>query len=142
MASGYETVMQEVYDRLTASPALISGGYGVRRSHRTAISRDEAPGAHVVDGNDEPARGSKNCGGRQGDFVVSIFVRDDDISAIDEYKREVYSRLSAAWPSGISVRPGRIAVESEVADADAVRADLHFDVSYDTADLWSLDLAV
>ena len=137
MSSVYESIMVEALTRLTDSVPFVPGSYGVRRSHRTAILREQAPGAHLIDGEDRPQQG-KPCGARQGEFTVSIFVRDDDAGAGDEYKVELYRRMAEPWAPGIVVRPGRIFVDTELADEDAARIDCQFFVQYATGGEWEL----
>jgi len=140
MATGYETILMEVEDRLTSPTPFITGTYGTRRGHLTPIPRDQAPGAHIVGGDDNPQKGNA-CGGRVGDFTISIFTRDDlGSSAADPYLLELYARMDAPFAAGIVVRPAGIRRETEIADGDAARTDCRFTVEYATAGEWSLEL--
>lgn len=140
--SAWEEIMVEALSRLTAPTDFIgTSGRGTRRSHLTAIDKDDAPAGNLRSGEDHPSKASK-CA-REGDIIVSIFVRDDDgESAADPYISELYSRFSAAWPAGVSVSPGPIIRDTEVADGDATRVDCHFPVCYSVGERWSLERAV
>lgn len=140
MASGYETIMAEVLARLSTPTPFVDGSYGVRRGHLTPIPRERSPAAHVVGGDDKAKKGSV-CGGRVGDFTVSIFTRDDlGSGAADEYLLELYARMSEPFDAGIVVTPAGIYRETEIADGDAARTDCRFDVAYPTGGEWSLEL--
>lgn len=142
MSTGYETILAEVEDRLTSPSDFMSGSYGTRRGHRVPIPLEQAPGAHIVGGDDRRKKGSQ-CGEREAEFSVSIYTRNDQGSAAaDPYIIELYARLAApGWPTGVVVTPGDISRETEIADNDAARTDCSFAVSYSTASLWSLELA-
>jgi hypothetical protein len=141
MATGYEDILAEVEDRLTLPTPFVDGDYGTRRGHLTPIPRDQAPGAHIVGGDDDPQKGNA-CGGRVGDFTVSIFTRDDaGSSAADPYLLELYVRMAEPFAAGIVVTPAGIRRETEVADGDAARTDCRFAVAYPTGGEWSLELA-
>lgn len=138
--TGYETILAEVEDRLTTPTDFVVGDYGTRRGHLTPMPRDKAPGAHIVGGDDDPKKGNF-CGGRIGEFTVSIFTRDDlGSSAADPYLIELYSRMAEPFAAGIIVRPAGIRRETEIADGDAARTDCRFEVEYPTAGEWSLEL--
>jgi hypothetical protein len=142
MATGYEDILTEVEARLTTSVDFVPGTYGTRRGHLTTIPRDAAPGAHIVGGDDIPQKGGRNCGGRQGEFIVSIFTRDDaGSSAADPYVLELYDRLREPFAAGIVVKPIAIHRIVEIADGDAARTDCRFAVTYPTDGEWSLELA-
>lgn len=140
MATAYETFLAEVESRLTGSPAFMDGSYGTRRGHLTPITKEKAPGAHIVGGDDKPKKGNA-CGGREGEFTVSIFTRDDEGSkAADPYIIDLYARMSQPFAAGIVVKPLDIHRETEIADGDAARTDCRFEVCYATAGEWSLEL--
>ena len=142
MSTGYETILAAVETRLTAPTDFVGGTYGTRRGHLTPIPRDQTPAAHIVGGDDNPVKGSRNCGGRVGEFTISIFTRDDEGSkAADPYLLELYSRMAVAFDPGIVVNPAGIRRETEIADGDAARTDCRFEVTYGTAGEWSLELA-
>lgn len=142
MATGYEIILAEVEGRLTTPDDFMGRGYGTRRGHLTPIRREDAPGAHIVGGDDNPQKGSGSaCRGRYGEFTVSIFTRSDDGSkAADSYLIELYDRMSEPFAPGIVVRPAGVHRETEVADLDAARTDARFEVTYPTAGEWSLEL--
>jgi hypothetical protein len=143
MASIYETVMVDILARLKASGSGWVPTSAVRRAHRTIVPRDGTPAVHLVDGEDAPARRGtqRDCARREGAFTVSIFVRSDaGVGAADPFKIEVMRRLSPdtqAYAAGVTIQPGRIAHDVEIADLDAVRVDMDFGIRY-TAQEWSL----
>lgn len=139
--TGYETILAEVESRLTTPSDFVPGTYGTRRGHLTPVPVEEAPGSHIVGGDDNRIKGSQ-CG-READFTVAIFTRSNEGSkAADPYLEELYVRLAAkGWPKGVSVTPGDITRETEIADKDAARTDCKFRVCYSTPGPWSLDLA-
>lgn len=141
--TGYETVLVEVLARLRANPKIVSDLINVRRAHRTLQPRSESFAVHVVDGSDELRKGGNNssCAKRDGEFTISLFARSDSgPTVLDALKIEVYRRLSLAWDAGFVINPGRITIDTETADADAVRVDMDFEVCYQTAGEWSLEL--
>lgn len=138
--TGYELVLAEVESRLTTPSDFVPGAYGTRRGHLTPIKLEDAHGAHIVGGDDDGVKGKSNCGGRFGDFTVSIFTRSDEGSkAADPYVIELYARMKAPFLAGIVVTPGKIHRETELGDNDCARTDCLFDVTYPTADEWSLE---
>lgn len=138
--TGYEAVLAEVEARLGGSPPFMTSAYGTRRGHLTPIPRDKAPGSHIVGGDDDPRKGNA-CGGREADFTVSIFTRDDEGSkAADPYIIDLYARLARPFDAGIVVTPDGIHRETEIADGDAARTDCKFRVCYATAGEWSLEM--
>jgi hypothetical protein len=140
MATGYETILAEVERRLTVPKDFVPGSYGTRRGHLTVMPREAAPGAHIVGGDDKPAT-KNNCGKRSANFTVAIYTRNNDGSkTADPYLIELYARMAAAFPVGVSVTPGAISRETEIADSDAARTDCTFDVTYRTGNEWSLEL--
>jgi len=140
MATGYETILAEVESRLTSPSDFVDGSYGTRRGHLTPVPRDQAPGAHIVGGDDDPKKGN-NCGGRTGDFTVSIYTRDDEGSkAADPYLIALYARMAEHFAAGIVITPAGIRRVTEIADGDAARTDCRFEVTYPTAGEWSLEL--
>lgn len=141
--TGYEYVMAAVLTALRASPPVVTLA-NVRRAHKTTIPRDKAPAVHLVDGEDDRDK-KPACGKRRGNFTISIYVRSDDgASAADPYRITVCRRienLGSSLPSGVMISPpGRISVESEIADADATRVDVEFSFTYQTRGEWSLEL--
>lgn len=146
--TGYETILASiVLARLQAAPTIVTDAGQVRRAHRTAIPRTTGYSVHVIDDYDQPRRGAvgnRGCAWREGAFTVSLFGRGDaGPSILDPLKIEVQRRLSpdtAAYPVGICIDPGRIIVKVEIADADAVRVDMQFDLSYPVRGEWSLEL--
>lgn len=141
MASKAEAVMVAVLARLQASPAITDN---VRRAHRISITRENAPAVHLIDGTDTPTPAKNNCRTqRTCGFTVSIFVRDDEgASAADPYVLAVNDALDpdvgTAYPGGAIMRQGRITVDEEIADGDAVRVDMAFEFDYQTTG-WALD---
>lgn len=140
MSTAYETALAAVEARLTAPTDFMGSGYGTRRGHLTPITKEKAPGAHIVGGDDKPKKGN-TCGGREGEFTVSIFTRADEGSkAADPYLIELYARMSEPFIDGIVVKPLEIHRETEIADGDAARTDCRFELCCDTAGEWSLEL--
>lgn len=139
--TGYEEILDEVETRLTSSPPFIDSTYGTRRGHLTPINRDDAPGSHIVGGDDDAIKGRGNCGGREADFTIAIYTRDDAGSkAADPYLIELYARMSQPFAPGIAVTPAGIHRETEIADGDAARTDCRFRVTYPTDGEWSLEM--
>lgn len=142
MASKAEAVMLAVFARLQASPAIVENP---RRAHRIPVTRDQAPAIHLIDGADTPTPAKNNCRTqRTCSFTVSIFVRDDaGASAADPYKLAVNDALDpgvgTAYPGGAIMRQGRITVDEEIGDGDAVRVDMAFEFDYQTTG-WALDV--
>lgn len=141
--TGYETILGIALAALTI-PSQVADQ--VRRAHKTAIPRelggvDAAVAVHLVDGGDDPVSGSK-CGDRECSFMTSIFVRSDDgVAAADGYRSEIFARFhTAVWPENVVVKPGRISMEEEVADEDAIRVDVEWSAFYRTGSIWSLEL--
>lgn len=142
MTTGYEAILAEVETRLTTPSDFMGGGYGTKRGHLTGITLEQAPGAHIVGGDDAPQKTTRNCTGRYGDFTVSIFTRDDAGSAAaDSYVLELYERMAAPFAPGIVVTPGLIHRETEIGDNDCARTDCRFDVTYTTVGEWSIEYA-
>ena len=142
MSSGYETIMVNALARLKATPPVIGTLGNIRRAHRTAVPRDKAPAVHLVDGVDRPTKGNKGCGGREGSFTVSIFGRSDTgVSAVDAIKVAIMNKMAAAWPAGVTCYPGQITHDVEIADEDAIRIDMDFELKYPTTSEWALELA-
>lgn len=130
--------MVEALARLKASPPLIPNKDQIRRAKRTPVTREKAPAVHLIDGRDAPRR-QNACGGREGEFTISLFARDDaGLSALDATKVEVMRRMGVAWPAGVICYPGDIVPEAESADQEALRVDMTFRFEYDTAGEWSL----
>lgn len=152
MSSGYETILEDhVLARLTAGPALVADTTNIRRAHRTLIPELEPNGSpgdfavHVIDGSDEPKRGTgRKCGARQGTFTVSLFARSDmGPTVLDDLKCEVNGRLDpevGSYPAGVALKQGPIRVETDDANEDAVRIDMEYDLEYPTVSEWSLEL--
>jgi hypothetical protein len=145
MPSGYEVIMVDVLTRLKASGTGWPLAAEVRRAHRTDVPRGDSSQAlkriHLVDGYDEPRKGTTRCGMRDASFTVSLFIRSaDGPQAADPHKIEVIRRLSpntTAYAAGC-VYPGRITVDpDQIADVDAIRVDLEFTFDYPAAE-WSL----
>lgn len=146
MPSGYETIMVAVLTRLKAPGTGWPAAADVRRAHRTDVPRStSSPAAlqrvHLIDGTDEPRKGTALCGMRDATFTVSLFIRSaDGPQAADPHKVEVMRRLSpntSAYTTGC-VYPGRITVDPEqIADVDAIRVDLEFTFDYPATE-WSL----
>ncbi len=134
-----ETLMQAVLARLESSPALCDN---VRRAHRVAVARDEAPAIYLIDG-DDVIRGSPDSDCRRDRvkrFTVAVFVRDDDgASAADTLVDAVNDRLDpvTAYASGATLLQGAIKPDEEIADEDAIRVDMEFEFRYQ-APGWSL----
>lgn len=131
--------MQAVLARLEGSPALDAT---VKRSHRTTVTREDAPMIHLVDGDDVPEDSDGDCDkARTKHFTVSVFVRSDTgASAADALVLAVNDRLNPAdaYGDGVRLRQGPITPDEEIADEDAVRIDMKFRFLYN-APGWNLD---
>lgn len=141
--TGYETALVEVLSRMRANPKIVTDSINVRRAHRTLQPRSEGFAVHVIDGSDQLRKGGNNsgCAKREGEFTISLFARSDSgPTVLDALKVEVYRRMALPWDAGFVINPGRITIETESADADAVRVDMDFEVCYQTAGEWSLEL--
>lgn len=135
--------MQEVFDRLTGSPPLLTDG-NVKRSHRTAVTKAKAPEVHLVDGADSPKDPSSDCRtARTKEFTVSVFGRGDaGVSALDSIVIDINRRLDPTDNpyTGATLKQRAIVPEEEIADNDALRVDMGFVFEYETAG-WSLETA-
>ena len=146
MSSGYETVMAAVLARLQAAPANWGlGVVDVRRAHLTTVPRKGAAAVHLIDGDDQPhAKQAALCIQRDMGFTLALFVRSDSgPSAADPLRIEAMRRLSpdtAPYADGILLAPGRIRVDAELADADAIRVEMEFAASYPATE-WTLGLS-
>lgn len=139
MSSGYETIMVEALSRLRSSSPAIADD--IRRAHRTAAPREFGRVIHLIDGWDEPAEG-KPCGERVMMPTVVIIVRDDaGPGAADELRIAVNDLITAPWNAGITIKPGRIMTDSEIADSDPNRVTMPYEIAYKTAGEYSLLLA-
>jgi hypothetical protein len=145
MSSGYETIMAAVLSRLQAAPTNWGalGVKDVRRAHLTMVPRSGVPAVHLVEGTDEPRRKeASRCIQRDMAFSLALFVRSDEgPAAADALKLEAYRRVSpdtTAYAAGIVVKPGRISVNPELADADSIRIDMEFTASYPATE-WTLE---
>lgn len=140
MPSGYETILADVVlARMTAEPKIVTDMSQVRRAHRTLIPELDSFSVHVVDGPDMPSKG-KACE-REGMFTISLFARSDlGPTVLDQLKRDVMRRLAPPWPDDIVLMPGRINPFMEIANKDAIRLDMAFDLCYPTGGEWSLDI--
>jgi hypothetical protein len=139
-----EVNMSGILARLQAGPPIVPIAASVRRSHRTTVTREMAPAVHVVDGADNPVRAKNDCHtDRNKAFTVSIFVRDDEgYAAADPIMLDVNARLestqAAPYPAGVTIKQGRITFEQEIADGDALRVDMEYELYYCTGG-WALD---
>lgn len=146
MPSAYETILaDEVLARLKAAPNIVTDPNQVRRAHRTKIPLLESFSVHLIDGNDAPRKGEVSaCPHRDGMFTVTLFGRSDlGPTVLDPLKIEVMRRLNwrtQAYPRGVTIDPGRIVIQTNIADKDAIRVDMNFDLSYPVAGEWSLEL--
>lgn len=140
--TGFEFIMNEVLQRLRANPPLVSDtNDSIRRAHLTDIPRGRVPAIYIYDQMDGIREVSGQCPGRTGNLLISIFGRTDaGVSPLDLYKLEVTRRLKDGWPNGIVLRPGMIDHDSKSADLDAQRVNMEFRFTYDTPDIWSLEL--
>lgn len=140
MATGYEQIMVEVLARMKAAPLMVQKAGNIRRSHRTAVPREDGDSVHVIDGNDDQKKGSA-CQ-REGEFTISIVKRTDlGPEAVDPLKREVMRRLNPIlnpWPDGVVLEPRGVRPDTEIADADANHVEMEFYVCYPVVDEWSL----
>lgn len=142
MISGYETVMVALLARLQAPPhVLVTDVANIRRAHRTAVPRANAPAWHLLDGSDASSSPKSKCE-RNSSCTVRIMLRADaGASAADPHKIDIMRRLhpqtAPPYPAGVHITPGSIVFDTEVADADVVNLDMTFPFSY-PADEWSL----
>lgn len=148
MAWVKETVIEAMLERLQGSPSIVPASDNVRRSHRTWVPREQCPAVHVADGGDEPRRDRGGCAiERECVMTVSILVRNDDgYSDAATIAENVMARLDpdnqaeTPYPAGVTVEPGRIGVDDEIADADILRLVMEFRIRYLAAN-WSLSAA-
>jgi hypothetical protein len=141
-----ETLLRAVLARLTATTPAAMAVNRIRRVHRVAIARDDAPQVHLIDGPDERRAETHNraaCLPRECRFTVSIFVRanDDETFALaDPLIEDVLARLDPMTGGGYAYGNATanlkfldVTPEPEPADGDALRVDLKFVMSYDTS---------
>jgi hypothetical protein len=148
MPSGFETIMVEALRRMKVAGNAWPALENVRRAHKTAVPKDASNkievGLHVIDGGDAPAKRPSNadCAQRECDLTLAIFVRSDaGPAAADPMKLEAMRRMNPAtapWPSGVSIAPGPIKVDDELADADSIRVEMIFNARYAAAGEWAL----
>ena len=145
MASKAQLLLDAVWARLAASPALEVNE--LKRSHRTTVTRENAPAVHLVAGPDVPEPSRNDCRtNRAKGFTVRVFYRDDDgAAAADDLVVEIHRRLDpseasgfAPYPEGVSLRQGRIDVAEEIADEDAVAIEMEYAADY-TTEGWTLE---
>lgn len=137
----YESLMLEIVSRLQTA-AVITDLANIRRDHATVVTRDQCPRVHVRDGDETPDPTTRECFRKwKSKVTVSIFVRDDQgFAAVAPIKQAVLAALNPdTTPYTGSAEPclERISKEQEIADADALRVDLQFELRYQTA-LWAL----
>lgn len=140
--TGAEAILQAALLALQSpSPVAMK----IKRSHRTPSKREDGNTVWLIDGDDVAGTGAgAKCGKRRVQFTTSHFVRDDEgASAADSLRIDICARFEAApWPSGVVVDPpGKITVETEIADEDATRVDIEWYATYQTKSEWSLELA-
>lgn len=136
--------MQAVLARLKGPTPMVAN---IRRTHRTVVTRANAPAVHLVDGTDTPGGLHGDCyTDRELGFTVRVFERDDDAyTSVDAMKRQVMARLHpestayAAYPHNGVLKAGRITPDQEIADQDALTVDMEFSFSYKAAS-WSLEI--
>lgn len=137
--STYDDVLENVLARLKAPPrTLVPNVESIRRKQRTPLPRAASPGWDLIDGSDEP---SGNCD-RKGAFTVSVVTRSDAGPLVAApHKIEVMRRLSPlsgpAYPNGVTMKAGRIASNTETADADVTELNMEFSFTY-PASIWAL----
>src|SRR6185369_9414490 len=121
------------------SPALCDT---IKRTHRTPVTREDAPAIHWVDGDDKPIGKENDCSRtRRKDFTVALFVRGDDASTeIDELIESINERLNPDTPygDGITLHQGAIQPETEIADTDATQVNMAYWFEYEAKPGWSL----
>jgi len=140
-------LMEEVTARLKAASGLSTYPLpaNVRRDHRVPVTLQKSPAIHIVDGDEEiVARRKNDC---DVDvrllFTVVIYVRNDEgFAYADPVKAEVMERLkcegqSPVYPHSALIEPGRIRLDHEPADNDAVRAEMEFWFLF-SRDKWTL----
>lgn len=148
MSTIAEDLMIAVLARLTGPTPVVAGSNRVRRHHRTIVPRDAAPAVHLVDGIDEPRKGSNDCRtDREFAFTVRLFVRDDEgFPAADPVKALVMTRLDpeapeySPYPHKARIVCGRITPDAEIADQDSLAIDMEFTFHYCAA-RWTLSEA-
>lgn len=148
--TGYETILATiVLARMTAAPKIVTDPSNVRRAHRTVIPRtaDTSYAVHVIDGDDQPVKGkvgNASCAWREGGFTLSLFARNDlGPTVLDGLRAEVMRRMSpytVAYPAGVCINPGRITIDTDIADGDVVKVDMEFGLTYPVCGEWSLEL--
>lgn len=136
--TGYETLMRNILARQQATPRIADD---IRRAHRTAIPKASGTVIHIIDGIDKPQEG-KPCGARVMSPSIVIYARDDaGVSVTDAACKAVNDRMQDAWPNGVTCKPGRILREAAIADGDAARVTMEFELEYGTAGEYVLELA-
>ncbi len=144
MATIQRQILDAIVARLKASPRLLSKPDRIRVSHRTPVTRDQAPAIYVVPIDDTPDT-PKDCTRRRLRLRVAVLARDDGgVDSIDELMIAVMARLRPAkmdpipYPPGTVLRYGAIRFDEEDADEDVALAEMEFEASYTAAD-WLLD---
>lgn len=138
-------LMNEVLARLRADPPLVPDVTQIRRSHRTAVPRENAPAIHVIQGRLRRLQPESDCPVYwRLDFIVRPMVRsDDDFDTADPLMQAVLERLAPTTPEtayqhSARLNFGDIDPDQEVADADALGLDMAFSFAFETDD-WSLE---
>lgn len=129
--TGFEIVMQFVLAKLQTPPlTIVPVVANIRRKHRTAKTRSDSPGWDLIDGNDGPRTESM----RAGSFTIAIILRTDDgPEKADVHKIDIMRRLNPelfAHPNGVTIKPGSITSDNEIADSDVVKIDMEFSFTY------------
>lgn len=141
--SVYEAVMQNILARLEGSPSLCDN---VRRSHKVAIRKEDAPAVYLAEADDDSKGGpGDNCRtARQFQPIIRVFVREDNGYAIaDALVTEIVARLNpeapdqTPYPAGVTPELNRVAVAEEIADGDALMKEIRLIVNYQSG-YWSL----
>jgi hypothetical protein len=139
MTTACEAIMVSALEALE-SPTRVATQ--VKRAHLTLLPKEKGDTVHLIDGDDVPASGGgARCGKRRMHFITSIFVRSDVAGAADSYKIAIAARFKeTAWPAGARLDPpGKITINTEIADDDATRVDMEWIATYATDGEWSLE---
>jgi hypothetical protein len=138
-------LLKEARARLAAAP-VIDDVDRIRLNHRTALPRENAPAVYLRPADDVLGKEHGGCNVEHVvAFVISVFVRDDADEPYDAAFPILMAIVAAlnpngspAWPYNATLRLRRIEFVDDIADADALRTDMHFEFGY-ISGLWTLD---
>lgn len=147
MASIAETFWEEILARIAAAPTFGVEAASIRRRHRTAVTRQDAPAIHVIEGKAVRKGGDRSCNWEwEMDGAVAVFVRDDlGLEAADPFVAEVVARINpeigTPYSNGVRLEIVAIEPETEIADEDATRIDIVLAIKFGTK-RWAIEETV